>query len=251
MPVKLADLLYPGDQVVTTTGQATFLFCPSAERASIKNGTRIELTAAAMTPRAGAPPVKAPARCALPKVALGAENLERIGGMRPRGYPPIAIFVGGPVTNPRPAFEWAPVAGAASYQITLTNEAGATVWQYKAATPPVPYPASMPALIDGANYQWEVRAEADGKILGQQGAMFQVKANPQLARASGDDFGGKLTEALELEDAGYYAEAAARYRVLRQVHPDDDRISRRLIWLYWNSGLIAAAQELLDKSNIK
>ena len=140
-PVKLADLLYPGDQVVTTTGQATFLFCPSAERASIKNGTRVELTAAAITPRAGTPPVKAPAKCALPKVALGAENLERIGGMRPRGYPPITIFYGGLVANARPTFEWVPVAGAASYRIVLTDEGGDVLWDYRAPSSPAVYPA--------------------------------------------------------------------------------------------------------------
>ena len=250
-PAKLADLLYPGDQVVTTTGQATFVLCPSSERASIKNGSRVELTASAITSRAGTPPVKAAARCALPKVALGAENLERIGGMRPRGYPPISVFTGGPVTNPHPTFEWAPANGAASYQITLTDESGVTVWQFKAANSPAEYPASLPALKEGMNYQWDLRADADGKIVGQQAAMFEVKPNAELARPSVDDVASKLGEAAELENAGYYAEAASRYRAVQKVNPNDERITRRLIWLYWNSGLIAAASELIDKSNIR
>lgn len=248
-PAKMADLLYPGDQVVTTTGQATFLFCPSSERMTVKNAARIELTAQTATSRAGAAPAKAAARCTLPKVALGAEELERIGGMRPRGDPPVAVFLGGPVTTARPTFEWASVPGAASYQINVTTSAGAPVWQQRATAASLTYPADMTPLKDGA-YQWEVRAGADGKILAQQTANFEVKPNAGLSKTPSDPL-DKLIHATELENAGYYAEAAAFYRENQRTHPEDARIARHLVWLYWNAGLIRAAIELMEKANIR
>ena len=57
------------------------------------------------------------------------------------------------------------------------------------------------------------------------------------------DFAGRLMRATELENAGYYSEAAAFYRELREESPDDVRLTSRLAWLYWNSGLIIAAGE--------
>ena len=48
------------------------------------------------------------------------------------------------------------------------------------------------------------------------------------------------------ENAGYYAEAAALYAEVRGEGLDP-RIGQRLAWLYWNSGLIAAANVELDR----
>ena len=249
-PAKLADLLYPGDQVTSTGGQATFLYCVTAERVSIGNGTTVELTAAAVVPRAGPAPTKTPARCTLPKVALGSENLERIGGIRARGNPPIAIFVGGPVASARPRFEWAAVTGAATYHVRLTDAENIQVWQLQTSAVSLPYPDTAPDLKPG-RYQWEVRAEGGGKTLAQQAAGFEVKPNGELARLAGADGASRLSNALELEEAGYFAEAAADYRELLRMYPDDPRIPRRLATLYWNAGLIAAANELIEKNKLK
>ena len=250
-PAKLADLLYPGDQVVSTTGQATFVFCPTSERASITGGARVELSGNAMVTRAGAAPSKAPTRCSLPKVALGAENLERVGGLRPRGDPPISLFVGGPVSTTQPVFQWGAIAGATSYQVTVSDPATkATILQQRVTTTSLAYPQTMVPLKSGS-YQWEVRAEGGGKTLGTQSAMFEVKPNAELAKSAAVDPSSILANAVEFENAGYYAEAAAAYRTLQQSHSDDTRFARRLASLYWSAGLIAATNEMIEKTRGK
>ena len=251
-PAKLADLLYPGDQVVTATGQATFLFCPSAERASIKNGARVELGADAIVTRGGAAPTKVAARCTLPKVALGAENLERIGGLRARGDPPIIVFLGGAITTSRPTFEWVPAARAASYQLTVRDAGGATVWQQRLAAPAssLAYPQANSDLKAGA-YQWELRAEADRTLVGEGVAAFEVKPSAELSRPPSDDAASRLIRVVELENAGYYAEAAAGYRAMFTAYPSDERIARRLVLLYWNAGLFAGMKDVMDTNEIK
>ena len=249
-PAKLADLLFPGDRIVTTTGQATFFFCPSNERANVKNGATVELNAGAMVTRAGAAPTRTPARCSLPKVELGAENLERVGALRARGDPPISIYVGGPITTGRPTFEWASLPGAVSYQLVVSDPAGTPIWQQRSSTASMVYPQNVPALKDGA-YRWDLRAEVDGKLAGQQSAAFEVKSNAALAAPSGDDVASHLSRAFELEDAGYFAEAAAHFRAIQKSDPADTRIARRLVMLYRSAGLNAAAAELAEKNNIK
>ncbi len=245
-PARLADSLYPGDQIVTTTGQASFFFCPSSEKASIKNGARVELNANAIVTRGGAAPTKVPARCSLPKVALGAENMEHVGGMRARGNPPITIFLGGPISTPFPTFEWVAVSGTMSYRLILNDDNGNALWEQTTSASSLVYPQSMPALKPGS-YQWEVRAERDGKIIADQSATFDVKPNADLAKPAAPDAASRLAHAFQLEDAGYYAEAAADYRAVQKAYPNDTRFKQRLTWLYWNSGLIAAANDLLDK----
>jgi hypothetical protein len=117
-PARLGDLLYAGDRVTTGSGQVTFLFCPSSEKLTAKNGMTVVLesrvaNASGLT--------RAAAKCALPQVALGAESLERVGGMRARGNPPIPIYLGGAITSGRPAFAWAPFPGTQQYRLSLTD----------------------------------------------------------------------------------------------------------------------------------
>ena len=106
-------------------------------------------------------------------------------------------------------------------------------------------PPTLPALPNGS-YQLEIHADAEGKVIAQQATTFQVKPNADFSRQAGDDLASKVTRAFELEDAGYFAEAAVNYRALRAADPNDERIVRRLTWLYWQAGLIAAATELID-----
>src|SRR5262245_32256471 len=72
-PARLGNLLYAGDRVITGTGQATFLFCPTNEKLSARSGITVELgPSAAMGPDPSALTHVA-AKCSLPQVALGAE----------------------------------------------------------------------------------------------------------------------------------------------------------------------------------
>lgn len=243
---RLAELLQTGDRIRVESGNLTLLFCPTSERVVLSTGTTIELQPTALRVVGGAQPARERTQCTLPQVALGKESLERIGGVRGRGNPPIALFTGGPLTSARPVFEWAPVGGSPTYQLSLKNSDDDVVWQQQTSATKVAYPANIAALAPGL-YSWEVRARADGKLVGEQIANLEVKPAPELSGATATDASTMLIQATALENAGYYSEAAAYFRELQQMDPADDRISRRLAWLYWNAGLITATNDQLQK----
>ncbi len=250
-PGNLGDLLYPSDQVTTGSGEVMFVFCPSTERVILKGNTTVELTAQTVRVAKGTAPTrqKAPA-CALPHVALGAESMERVGALRARGYPPIPLYVGGAVTTARPLFHWGPIKDASLFHLTVRDETDAVIWERETTSPSVAYPDSAPPLAEKI-YQWEVRAEKDGKIVAQQVANFEVKPNPEFSRQAAGDEAARLLRATELENAGYYAEAADHFQQLREAHPDDTRLTRHLAWLYWKAGLVTAMNEELEKLKSK
>jgi hypothetical protein len=243
---RLADLLQPGDRIRVESGNLTLLFCPTSERVVLSTGTTIELQANAVRVVSGGQPTREAAKCALPQVALGKESLERIGAVRGRGNPPIALFTGGPLTAARPVFEWAPVGTSPTYQVTVKNSDDDVVWQQQTSETKLAYPASNAALSPGS-YSWEVRARADGKVVGEQTANFEVKPAPELSGATARDAAAMLMQATTLENAGYFSEAAAYFRELQKTDPSDDRIGRRLAWLYWNAGLVTATSEQLQR----
>ena len=137
-------------------------------------------------------------------------------------------------------------------------------WTYRTEVNSAPYPESMSPLSDG-DYTWELTAENRGQILFQERTDFTVDAPSTDFEASFEEFGNsllrvfgiedgespeaageKLTEAIRLENAGYYSEAAELYRQLRDQQPDG-RITRRLAWLYSEAGLDAAADDELSE----
>jgi hypothetical protein len=245
---RLADLLFAGDQV---NGRATLLFCPSSEKITGQADTALQLSADGLRVVKGAAPSKSSARCLLPKTALGSESMERIGGMRTRGEldaPSLALYVGGPITSNRPTLEWAAVTDAKSYAVTLRAEDGTTVWEQQTTGPRTSYPF-LKANLKAGSYEWEVKAQSGTKVLAQEKATIEVKPTPK-SLATILTLGGRLQSrsdallhAIELENDGYYSEAAAFYRQLRQAQPNDSRITQHLAWLYWNAGLRSAANE--------
>jgi hypothetical protein len=243
---RLAELLQTGDRIRVESGNLTFLFCPTSERVVLSTGTTIELQPNAIRVVGGAPPAREAAKCALPQVALGKESLERIGAVRGRGNPPISLFTGGPLAAVRPVFEWAPVGGSPTYQVTVKNSDDDVVWQQQTSGTKLAYPDSTAALAAGS-YSLEVRARADGKVVGEQNANFEVKPAPALADTKATDLAAMLMQATVLENAGYFSEAATYFRELQQIDPSDDRIGRRLAWLYWNAGLVTATSEQLQR----
>ena len=243
---SLAELLQTGDRIRVETGNLTFLFCPTSERIVLSAGTSIELQADAVRIVGGSQPTREKTKCALPQVALGKENLERFGGVRGRGNPPISLLTGGPLTTIRPVFEWVPMAGSPTYQLTVKNGDDDVVWQEQTSGAKLAYPASMPALAPGM-YSWEVRAQEGGKTVGEQRANFEVKPAAGLSVGNAKDAGAMLLEAISLENEGYFSEAATYFRELQKLDPTDDRIARRLAWLYWNAGLIAATNDQMQR----
>ncbi len=240
--LRLADTLLVGDEIAAGDGSVVFLFCPASQTWTMAAGARVRLGAESVQSLEGpAPENRSVRRCAIPQVALGGESLERVGGLRARGYPPVILYLGGAVSTSRPVFEWENLENASEYEVVLKNDLGAEVWKTAVSSTPLAYPESAPELKPGF-YAWEVTARADGQTVGQQLARFQVKPSEEL---KAEDAGApELLRATALENAGYYAEAASLYRSLREENPSDEqRLTRRLAWLYWNSGLISAANQ--------
>jgi hypothetical protein len=100
------------------------------------------------------------------------------------------------------------------------------------------------ALADGT-YDWEVVALNEGTTLARQAVSFAVKRDE--IPAAGTDPGERLARVVALENAGYFAEAAAHYRELRAAAPEDARLTRHLAWLYWQAGLISAANAEIER----
>jgi hypothetical protein len=238
---RLADLLYAGDRVVVAEGQAVVLYCPSSEKITFARGTTVEFGADRARVLKGSAPVRVPARCLLPRVALGSESLERMGGLRARGGPPVPLYTGGAVSSDRPEFCWGPIKDAELYRLTLRNtKSNQQIWEASTPSACVAYPSTMSPLAP-SEYEWEVRAEAKTTVLAKGSAVFEVKPSADLAALTGTE--DKLLRAIELENRGYYSEAAAYFRAAREANPEDKRLTQHLAWLYWNSGLINAANE--------
>ena len=127
--LRMAESLFPGDQIQMKSGQASFLFCPSAELVTIEAGALLVLDQNRYQVEAGPKPLtRGNRRCTLPKVALGAESLERVGALRARGFPPIVVYLGGPVSTLRPTFSWEPIDGAVEYEIRIKRGARCCRW---------------------------------------------------------------------------------------------------------------------------
>ncbi len=246
-PARLGDLIGEGDVLEVTSGKATFVLCPEARRYVVSAGSTVRFSADGAV-FSGPDPVSAPAGpCSLPKVRLGTESLERVGGLRPRGKPPMEVYLGGTVSSGSPRFAWKPVEGAELYRLQITDESGRRLWETATAASSVVYNAQP--LPEGW-YNWTLWAERGNEILAEQNTGFEVRyagrqASP-AADGNGADPGAMLLEAFRLENLGYHAEAAGIIRDLLGEHPDDARLRRRLAWLYWKAGLLPAFQAELQ-----
>ena len=243
-----ADSLFAGDQISTSANATViFSFCPQGQRLSLRADSTVLVSDTAVQQSKGAAASRTTARCTLPQVALGKRDIDHIGAMSARGAPPIPLYLGGIISTTRPRFMWAPVAAALEYKLTVgpPGEKALWTWNHTGAASEVQIPETDTELRPG-NYTWELTALANGKLVAQQSAMFEVKPNPELSslRAGGTP---QLEVAAAFENAGYYAEAAAIYRNLRS-QSDDPRITRQLLWLYAEIGLFAASNDELPKA---
>jgi hypothetical protein len=235
---RMGDLLEPGDILEAGSGNLVFVFCPNRLRYVISAGTTVRLSESEAVFEGPAPRSTPAGACSLPTVQLGAESLERVGGLRPRGKPPIEVFLGGVISSGRPLFTWRAAEHAESYRLAVSNEVGAVLWEDSSRTTELTY--GGPPLEDGW-YSWSIRAERSSEVVAQQSTRFEVRSSPEFATASAVLTGADaLLEAFRLENSGYPAEAAAMLRQVLEQQPEDLRLRRRLAWLYWKAGLLPA-----------
>lgn len=241
--IAFGELLYTDDRIFVRSGEISLLFCPTGEKLVARSPAVLELSKSRVHLLGGVSPIRISSRCSLPEIALGKENLEGIGKTIVReSLEPVSLYLGGKLASSRPRFEWGRVAGAVSYHALVKSESRPVIWESRSGSSSVAYPESLPPLADGF-YLWEVRAEAKGKTLAGGTAMFEVRHNSNFTGKTGLAFGDQFLRAIEFENAGYYAEAAALLRGLRDTYGQDEKITRRLAWEYARSGLNAAATE--------
>ncbi len=245
-PVRLGELLFSGDRLSVGDGEAVFVHCPLGKRMRLGPGTVALLSANQV--KSGSGPeaqVLDDRECAIPKVALGAESLERIGGMRPRGKPPMTVYLGGRISTGRPVFRWRPVKGAQTYQISVSDELGRVIWSAETHGSSLDFPDGEVELADGW-FSWKVTALNDSEIVAQQTTPLEIRHSDTAAdgQTAGQD--ELLLRAVELEDRGYFAEAASCLRRLGSAYPADERLPRRVAWLYWKAGLLPAFNEQMQ-----
>ncbi len=243
------DFLYGNDKLVINNGRADVLVCPSSERWILVTGSIVDFSGASAKQTSGPAPERKPAKCVLPDIRLDDKSRLRFGALQARGNPTIALLIGGTITTDRPSFDWIPVKDAQSYELAIRDENGNIVWQTQTSATHVDYRASEP--LHATRYQWEVKAIANQKTIAQQTANLDIKPNSEYAKPAPSDPAERLLRAAELENAKYYAEAAALYRQLRDAGPGDSRLSYHLVWLYGNAGLMTAATDELTRSGIK
>ena len=245
-PVRLGELLFSGDRLSVGDGEAVFVHCPLGKRMRLGPGTVALLSANQVKSRSGPEAqVLDDRECAIPKVALGAESLERIGGLRPRGRPPMTVYLGGRISTGRPVFRWRPVKGAQTYQISVSDELGRVIWSAETRGSSLDFPDGEVELADGW-FSWKVTALNDSEIVAQQTTPLEIRHSDTAAdgQTAGQD--ELLLRAVELEDRGYFAEAASCLRRLGSAYPADERLPRRVAWLYWKAGLLPAFNEQMQ-----
>jgi hypothetical protein len=122
-------------------------------------------------------------------------------------------------------------------------------WTHAGEASEVRLPETIADLKPGA-YTWTLTGRANGKVVAEQIANFEVKPDPALssAAAGAGDTLSQLELAADFENAGYYAEAATIYRALRAKSANDPRFTRHLLWLYRTAGLFAAYNEEVERS---
>jgi hypothetical protein len=154
------------------------------------------------------------------------------GGKGPRFR--LRAPVGTLVREPQPRLTWEPVAGAAHYRVTLTDETR----RRAVAGPPVTQPTwTPPPLEAGVRYTWQVEAFRAGQARPfstapnrpDPAARFQVldpagaaKLERALAQAGDSEF----SQAIALARAGLLDEADARLSALLRTNPESQELRR-------------------------
>lgn len=85
------------------------------------------------------------------------------------------------LADTRPTFAWEAVAGVDAYRVRLLDGQGAAVWTATTAASRLPWPSETSALVPGAAYVLEVRADAPlGAVEGRRG--FELASTSDAER---------------------------------------------------------------------
>ena len=229
---KMADLVGPGDHLITGAGgEAIFLYCPDSRSARLPASGEVTFTNAALQVNKGKlADERKIAGCRLPStLALSASSQQQVGLMKTRG---LELSLHSPsqgvmIATPQPDFRWTPVKDAVKYEVTVRDREENTLYKATVTGTEVAYPASAPKLQPGQKYWWRVTAIGTEDKLVDAGDFFRTmpedkarefKASEadlkkQIA-ASPQDNGPRILLAFLYEDNGMYDAAACTYDAL-------------------------------------
>ena len=129
----------------------------------------------------------------------------------------------------KPEFRWSAVEGAASYEVKIGGENGATVFTTSTSATAVSLPADV-SLKPGARYTWRVSAKLrDGTNTTSVGefsvASPDLQAQAEAARpAQSAELSQKVAYAIWLEQFELRDEARKYWEVARAQHREDQRL---------------------------
>ena len=129
----------------------------------------------------------------------------------------------------KPEFRWSAIEGAASYEIRISGENGATVFMTSTSATSVSLPAEV-SLMPGARYTWRVNAKlSDGTNTTSVGE-FSVASSDVLAQAEAARPGQsaslsqQIAYAIWLEQLELRDEARKYWEVARAQYPNNQRL---------------------------
>jgi hypothetical protein len=182
-PARTADVIAPGDRVITGRGsEATFVFCPDSRAAKMLPETEVQFDSTTFRVKKGklSDERKLPS-CFLPaNLTLSGASQLQSGALRLRGSDLILLSPSRTKTiGLRPKFQWEPVDGASTYDVKLMDREERILWQHNTSSTAEQYPDDAPALAWGEKYWWRVTARDRDDTLTEVGSYFQVLPKDQ------------------------------------------------------------------------
>ena len=244
---RLADLIGPGDRVLTTAGsEAGFLFCPGSVSARLAGAGEVSFTATALQVRRGKlSDERKVAGCRLPAtLALSGASQQQVGLVRTRSSGGVVLRTPSRtfISDMRPRFHWLPVDGAKSYEVSVTDREERVLYKTTINGTQAEYPPDAPALTLGQKYWWRVSAKDSNDVLAEAGTFFQTLPQTQYAEfqaaetdlrkqiaASPNDNGPRFLLAFLYEENGLLEDAARAYNDLTQRLGPNDWLNFRMI----------------------
>ncbi len=265
-PLRVMDLLRPGDVLESTDGEALFVLLADGQRERLRSRQRATVADKGCTPPAA---VERQEKDRVPATQLASlRDLARSGragvgvlrcqlGEKHETPPVVTPMYGTTILGNRPAFSWRPVEKADGYQVELWSGTGQRlVWRATTAEPRLAYPEKEPALRPGAKYLWRVYARrgesvdphpaVDGKFLTL--TRDEARELVDLPRAASADVAELLLAATTFEAHGAYEEALGLYEKLAEKLPNDANIQTALAGFYDRAGRGEHARAAREKA---
>ena len=186
-PLQLRQKLEPGDAVRCGPGaQATLVLFSTGERFAVTAGKEAVIDAAAIPGAQSLGTLQGPsARVA--KALAGAPT----GVVRARPAPSHRrLQARGPcwLVEGQRTLQWDPETGAASYVLTLFDQADNVVWSQRATEAAVEYPAELPPLGLRRPYLWKLTFFGrSGKPAGSRWGVITFLSAPDAERLAADE----------------------------------------------------------------